>query len=55
MGNLIKKDKQKPYTHAEASTSTIEYTAKGNKRYRLTPISKEDRERLRVNVYSYLL
>jgi len=55
MENLIKKAKQQSSAPAKSSVSSVEYTAKGNKRYHLTPISSEDRERLRVNAYQYLL
>jgi hypothetical protein len=55
MGSIV------TYTKKQASVSEgkqkggVEYTAKGNRLYRFTPVSKEELERLRVPTYRYLL
>jgi hypothetical protein len=54
MENVSKKqtsDKQ----DKESVFSSDEFTAKGNKIYKFTSVSKEEIERLRVPTYEYLL
>ncbi|OAV67014.1 hypothetical protein Barb4_02665 [Bacteroidales bacterium Barb4] len=54
MGN-VSKDRGEDNQTKKSDEAPIEFTAKGNRLYRFTPVTEEERKRLRVDVYPYLL
>ncbi|MDD4189995.1 MAG: hypothetical protein PHI28_01575 [Mangrovibacterium sp.] len=55
MGSVRQYSKKQTAGSGKAREKDAEYTSKGNRLYRFRVVSKEELEKLRIPIYSYLL